>query len=209
MGLQADPIGDEQKEPAAASGEAARSQGKPPDIGHRFNRGPGLLGPFFIPSPGQRSEALGFKDFPHPGWTQGAVAILEALADFINGVVLLAQLDDQVTGRRLLGLSLRTVSRGEKKGGLGFPAKMVTEDMKGIEGIAKSPRHLFGGTAFEQVSAQGLVLTVFGQAGFEEEAPELTYFFGCAHCHLNKLHIQYAVSTGIFGTIGSGAYFSC
>jgi len=48
--------------------------------------------------------------------------------------------------RRLLGLGLLwAVSWGEKKGGLGFSAKMMTEDMEGIEGVAKSAGHLFGG----------------------------------------------------------------
>jgi hypothetical protein len=89
-------------------------------------------------------------------------------------MVLLAQLDDQVASRRLLGLGLWAVSGGEKKGGLGFSAKMMTEDMEGIEGVAQSVRHLFGGTAFDQVSTQGLVLAMFGQARLQEEAAELT-----------------------------------
>ena len=74
-------------------------------MGHRFNRGAGLLGPFFIQPPRQRSEPFGFEDFPHPGRTQWALAIFESLADLVNGVVLLTQLDDQVASRRLLGLS--------------------------------------------------------------------------------------------------------
>jgi hypothetical protein len=57
---------------------------------------------------------------------------------------------------------------------LGFSAKMMTEDVEGIAGIAKSARHLLGGTALDQVSAQGLVLAMFGQARFQEEATKLT-----------------------------------
>ena len=132
-----------------------------------------MLGPFFIEPPGQRSEPLGFKDFAHPSRTQGAVAIFEGLADLINRMVLLAQLDGQVASRRLLGLGLGAVSRGEKKGGLGFSAKMMTEDVEGIEGIAKSARHLLGGSAFDQVSAQGLVLAMFGQTRFQERSDEV------------------------------------
>ena len=67
--------------------------------------GRGLLGPFFIQPPRQRREPFGFEDFPHPGRTQWALAIFESLADLVNGVVLLTQLDDQVASRRLLGLS--------------------------------------------------------------------------------------------------------
>ena len=57
---------------------------------------------------------------------------------------------------------------------MGFSAKMVTKDVEGIEGVAKGAGHVFGETALNQVSAQGLVLAVFRQAGFEEEAAEST-----------------------------------
>src|SRR5712691_608042 len=68
--LQTYQVGDEQEQPAATSGEGARGQGKHSDIGHRFNRGAGLLGPFFIQPPRQRSEPFGLEDFPYAGRTQ-------------------------------------------------------------------------------------------------------------------------------------------
>jgi len=80
-------------------------------------------------------------------------------------------------------LTRAAVLRREKKGGVRFSAKMVTEDVEGIEGVAKGARHFFGGTALDQVSAQSLVLAVFRQAGFQEEAAECTYFFWCAYSH--------------------------
>ena len=65
--------------------------------------------------------------------------------------------------------------RGEtKKTGSGFSAEVVTQDVEGIEGVAEGAGDVFGGPALDQVSAQGLVLAVFGQAGFEEEAAECT-----------------------------------
>src|SRR5437667_2489361 len=131
--LQTHQVGDEQEQPAAASGEGARGQGKQSDIGYRLNRGTGLPGPFFIQPPRQRSEPFGSEDFPYAGGTQWGVAILKNLADLIDGVVLLAQLDDQVASRRLLGLGLRAVPRREKKYGVGFSAKMVTKDVEGID----------------------------------------------------------------------------
>jgi hypothetical protein len=51
---------------------------------------------------------------------------------------------------------------------------MVTKDVEGIEGVAEGASNVLGETALNQVSAQGLVLAVFRQAGFEEEAAELT-----------------------------------
>src|SRR5256886_17016378 len=133
---------DEQRSPAAASGEGARGQGKQSDIGYRLNRGTGLPGPFFIQPPRQRSEPFGSEDFPYAGGTQWGVAILKNLADLIDGVVLLAQLDDQVASRRLLGLGLRAVPRREKKCGVGFSAKRSEERRVGKECRSRwSPYH--------------------------------------------------------------------
>jgi hypothetical protein len=51
---------------------------------------------------------------------------------------------------------------------------MVTKDVEGIEGVAEGAGNVLGETALDQVSAQGLVLAVFRQAGLEEETAELT-----------------------------------
>src|SRR2546430_9647460 len=83
---------DEQEQPAAASGEGARGQGKQSDIGYRLNRGTGLPGPFFIQPPRQRSEPFGFEDFPYAGGTQWVESILRNMTDLIQVVVRLVRL---------------------------------------------------------------------------------------------------------------------
>ncbi len=50
---------------------------------------------------------------------------------------------------------------------------MVTEDMEGIEGVAKSASHFVGGPALDQVGTQGFVLAMFGEVRFEEEPADL------------------------------------
>jgi hypothetical protein len=134
----------------------------------------GLLRPLLIQPSRQGGEALGFEDFPHAGRAQGTAPLLESLADFINRMVLLAHLHDQVARRRLFGLGLRTVAWGEEEGGLGFTAEMMTKDVKGIERVAKGASDFWSGAALDQIGAQGLVLAVFGQARFEEKAAECT-----------------------------------
>ena len=136
--------------------------------------GAGRRRPFLVQAPGQGGKALGPEDFPHRGRAEGTVALLEGLADFIDRMVLFAELDDQVAGGRFLGLGLGAVARGDKEDRLGLPAEVVAQDVKGIERVAEGAGDVFGGAALDQVSAQGLVLAVFGQAGFEEEAAELT-----------------------------------
>ena len=68
-------------------------------------------------------------------------------------------------GRRLFGLGLRAVAGRDEEKRLVFPAEVMTENMEGIEGIAEGACDLFGGAAFDDISAKGLVLAVFGQAG--------------------------------------------
>src|SRR5256885_6140113 len=84
--LQTHQVGDEQEQPAAASGEGARGQGKQFDIGHRLNGGAGLAWSFFIPPPRQRSEPLGFEDFPHARRTYWRVAAPPNAARVLKGV---------------------------------------------------------------------------------------------------------------------------
>ena len=134
--------------------------------------GAGGLGPFLVQAPGQRRKTLGPEDFPHGGRAEGTVALFEGLADFIDRVVLFAELDDQVAGGRLLGLGLGTVAWGDKKDRVRLAAEVVAQDVKGIERVAEGAGDVFGGPALDQIGAQGLVLAVFGQAGFEEEAAE-------------------------------------
>ena len=56
----------------------------------------------------------------------------------------------------------------------GLAAEVVAKDVKGVKGVAEGAGDLFGGTLLDQKSAQRLILAVFGQARFEEEAAEIT-----------------------------------
>jgi hypothetical protein len=105
--------------------------------------------PLLVQAPGQRRKTLGPEDFPHGGRAEGTAALFERLADFIDRVVLFAQLDDEVAGGRLLGLGLGTVARGDKKDRLRFTAEMVTQDMKGIERIAEVTSDVLGGPTLD------------------------------------------------------------
>ena len=112
------------------------------------------------------------------------MTLLEGLANFIDRMVLFAELDNPIAGGRFLGLGLRTVAWGHKKDRIWLPAEVVAQDVKGIERVAEGASDVFGGPPLDQISAQGLVLAVFGQAGCEEEAAEFTYLFRCAYIHM-------------------------
>ncbi len=132
------------------------------------------MGSLLIQTARQGGKTLAAQYFAHGRWAERDFALLEGLADFINGVVLFAQLDDEVPGGGFFGLSLRAMARGDKKDGFGFPAEVMAEDIEGVERIAESASDLIGGTPFDHKGAQSLVLTVLGQPRLEEEAAELT-----------------------------------
>ena len=102
------------------------------------------------------------------------MALLEGLADFIDRVVMLAQLNNQVAGGRFLRLGLGSVARGGKEDRLVLAAEVVAQDMKRVKGVAKGTGDLFSRAPFDEKSAQGFVLAMFGEARFEEEPAELT-----------------------------------
>ena len=79
-------------------------QRKTPDVGNGLGCGLRLIGAFRIQPPRKRGESLLFEDFAHAGGAQGALLFLQGFADLIDGMILFAQLDDQLSSRGLLGL---------------------------------------------------------------------------------------------------------
>jgi hypothetical protein len=96
--LQAHQVWEEEKESAAARDKGVVAQAELAHIGDRFNSGAGVNGPFLIQAPGQRSKALDFEYFAHRRWAEGALALVEGAADVVDGEILFAQLDDQLSG---------------------------------------------------------------------------------------------------------------
>ena len=84
-------------------------------------------------------------------------------------MVLLAQGDDERASGGLLGLSPGAEASAQEEGGLGVVAKVVAQDAEGAWGVTECAGGLLGGTAFDKVGAQGLVLALFGGGGLKEE----------------------------------------
>ncbi len=139
-------------------------------IGNRFNRSSGVGGPFPIQTARQWSKAFGFEHLPHRRWAQGALSLVESPADVVDGVILFAQLDDQLASGRLLWLSLRAAARADEELRIGIPAEMVAENMEGTWRVTEETSHFLGRLALQEISTEGLVLTLPGMAGLLEEA---------------------------------------
>ena len=134
-----------------------------------------MHGPLNVQTPGQRGEAFGLEHLAHRGGTECERALLERLADLVDRVIGLAQLDDEVVGGGLLGLMARTRTGGDEELRLGVVAEVVTQDLERAGRVAKGTGDLGGGNVLDEVSAQGLVLALPGRRRFEEEALRLAY----------------------------------
>jgi hypothetical protein len=69
---------------------------------------------------------------------------------------------------------LGAAPRGGKKKRRGITAEVMAEDVKSAQGIPESAGHFFWGASIEEISSQGLVLTLPGQGGFEKKQADLT-----------------------------------
>jgi len=85
-------------------------------------------------------------------------------------MVLLAQGDEEGAGGGLFGLGAGAGVAGQKERRVGLVAEVVTEDAEGPGRVAESASGLLGGLASDEISAEGLVLPLFWQGGFQEKA---------------------------------------
>ncbi len=105
---------------------------------------------------------------------KGAIALLQGLANLVDGMVLLAQADDPIASGRFLGLELWSAARGDKKDRIQVPAEVMAEHVKGIEEVAEGAGDLLGRSTLHKISPQSLVLALFGTRGFGEKAAAFT-----------------------------------
>ena len=97
---------------------------------------------------------------------------VELALDIVDREIPLAQGHDQLARRVASLRGLRAVAHVAEEAflqGLLTP-ELVAQDPKGPGGITKTAGDLCRGEAFDEIGAQGLVLTMEGVDGLEEEA---------------------------------------
>ena len=102
-------------------------------------------------------------------------------------MVLLPELYGEVTRRRLLRLRVGALSWCDKENGIRVAAEIVAHDMEGRFGVSEGLRDLCGGTPFDEISAERLILTLFGGCWLEEEAADIANIFWCSYRHINTV----------------------
>jgi hypothetical protein len=171
--VETDEVWQEEKESATGGLESSRRQREGSHVGDLLDSGTGTAGAFFVQASGQRSEPLLAQELAHGGRAERQVASLEMLADFVDGVIGLAERDGQVSRSRLLGLLAGAGARRGEEAGIGIAAETVTEDLEGSGGVAEIASDLSGGAALDEESAEGFVLALSGEVGFEEETADI------------------------------------
>jgi hypothetical protein len=99
---------------------------------------------------------------------------LKGFADLVYGVVALAQLDDQVSGGRLLRLRSWSPPWGDEEHGIGVATEVVAQDVKSRNRVTEALHHILGGQSLHEIGAESLILPLLRCMGFEEEAADVT-----------------------------------
>jgi hypothetical protein len=102
-------------------------------------------------------------------------------------MVLLAQSDDEGTGGGFLRLGAGAGASGQEERRLRVMTEAVAKDPKGARRVSEGAGDRLGGAALDEVSAEGLVLALFGQGGFEEEVARICYIEWCSDSHINTM----------------------
>ncbi len=142
---------------------------------------------FVISSSREPSEALLFEDHGDGRRAERVPRTLECIVDVIDGQVLFAHGDDLIAKAILLRSGLRALLGREEKLAVGVLAELMTKNAKAALRVAKALGHLLGGEVVDEVGSQGLVLTVGGVRGFEEEGSVVRYPFSWTVRHVSTV----------------------
>ncbi len=182
--IEPDQVRHKEEEAAAGGRKPARREREVPDVGDRFDGGPRPHGSLVVQASGQCGKPLGLQHLAHGRRTQRALLLLEVLADLIDGVIPLAQIDDQVPRGGLLRLRLRASSWRDKEDRVGLAPEVVTQDVKRRHRVAEGAGGLMGGAPLYEIGTQRLVLALLRGLRLEEELANRAYVFRCSVVHV-------------------------
>jgi hypothetical protein len=167
--VELDQIRDKEEEASKAGGEGAGRQREGANIGNRFYGGSGIVRSVLVQAPWQGSESFFVEDLADSSGAEADAAVLEDFADLVDRVVFLPQLDDSVPGGGLAGPGRWPTVRRGKESGMGIASERMTEHPEGSRRVAELGGYHVGGLVFDEISSQGLILSLLGQRGFEEK----------------------------------------
>ena len=163
--------GQEQKQTAELGAQASWLEIHGSDIGAVGGGGLGALGSFGVTTSGQFGEAFASEKGGDRNGGAFDTLVLQGCADVINGLVLLAKLDDPLSNRVVeLGTRAR---RFEEEWATGLLAEIVDQLMEAADRVAEASRDHRPGDLIDEVSSQGFVLPVRGVFRMEKERSQI------------------------------------
>ena len=156
---------------------------KPRDIGDRLDRRPRTRRALVVQAPGSGAKPSAFRTSRTAVGLSGCCCSLRAFADLVDGVILLAQIDDQIPRGRLLRPRSRAVSWRDKEDGIHLATEVVAQDVERGHRVAEGAGDLWGGQRLDEVGAQRLVLALLRRLRVEEEPANVAYVFRCSVLH--------------------------
>jgi hypothetical protein len=161
----------EEEEAAEAGAEGAGFQVQGPHVGSGLSSRPERRGTLVIEAARQPGEAFLAQQDSEGINTDGVSGLGQFALDVVDREVPFAQGHDEfaypITGRSVTWPMLDRLKEAELL--VGVLAELVAEDTKRAGRVAEAARDLLGRAAFEEVGAEGLVLSVQGVFGGEEE----------------------------------------
>ncbi len=167
--VELDQVRDKEEQSATAGGERAGRQREGAHIGNRLYGGSGIVRTLLVQAPWQGSETLFMEDLADGSGTEADVAVLEDFADLVDRVVLLSQVNDSVPCGGLAGSGRGPTVRRGKETGMELASELMTEHPEGSRRVAELGGYHVGGLVFDEISSQGLILSLLGQRGFKEK----------------------------------------
>jgi hypothetical protein len=154
----------EQKEPAAARMKAAWCQLECTNVRDNLTTGQRTVRAFFVEPARQSREARHLEDLPNTCRTERGLTLLECLADLVDRVVALSELNDGIAGCVLERLGAWSTFRRDKELRSRVVTKLVAQDTKGTGSVAKCPSDIRRRAALHEESTQGLIGAMFGRS---------------------------------------------
>src|SRR5439155_3621502 len=135
----------------------------------------------------QWAEPLGLENFTNCCRAQPNAPGLERIADLVDRVVTLAELDNGGACRGLFRLRSGARLGRHEELRMAIAAKVVTHDLERSRRVAKGASDLRGSTVLDEEGAKCLVLPLLGSPGLDKEATAFAYRLRCADRHVATL----------------------
>jgi hypothetical protein len=122
----------------------------------------------------QASESFILEDLGDGDRTEAVALVGQITADIVDREVLFAEGDDKIAQGIGFGCGLGSLGRCEEEWAVGILTELMDQDAKVARGVTETASHLDAGNTSDEERAKGLVLTVGGVSGLDEDPDDIS-----------------------------------